>query len=1129
MATPLKLLFMFFASFIFNNGVLDDLHVQASHHISNRMSLSETPDPPAYQPYRTGYHFQPAKNWINAPLFYKGIYHLFYQYNTNGAVWGNIVWAHSTSTDLINWDPQGYGIVPSQLSDINGTWSGSATFLLDGVPSILYTGINPDNQQVQNLAVPRDPLDPYLRDWVKKRRNPLMTPTHHNNINATSFRDPTTAWLGPDWTWRLAIGSKIHRRGVAILYRSKDFMSWEKVSRPLHQTEGTGMWECVDFFPVLTGGSRVGLDTSVHGPNVKHVLKVSFDDTKHDHYTIGKYDPFEDVYTPDHDGFADGDMGLRLDYGKYYASKTFFDWSKNRRILLGWVNESSTEDEDIRKGWAGVHTIPRRIWMEESGKQLIQWPVEEVEKLRMRQVNLPCQELKLGSVLEISGITAAQADVEISFGKLDLSKAESLNHPSWKTDPHLICTQMGASVKSGVGPFGLLVLSSNHLEEFTAVFFRVFKGENDRYVVLMCSDQSRSSLNRENDLATYGAFVDINPETENLSLRTLIDHSIVESFGGKGKSCITSRVYPLKAINEAAHVYAFNNGTQSVTMSRLSAWIVKGSHDVYKEYQSLESSPAKDQPYMPRFHFRPPRNWINGPMVHNGIYHLFYQYNPNGSVWGNIVWAHATSKDLVNWRLQPIAICPTEPNFDLNGAWSGSATILPNGEPVILYTGVNTYNQQVQNIAYPKNLSDPYLIDWTKPPHNPIMTPTPGNQINASSFRDPSTAWLGPDDTWRLVTGSKFETKGVAILYKSKDFKHWARITKPLHSAHGNGMWECPSFYPVSVGTQNSIDTSKISNGTNVKYVLKVSLDDIKRDYYTIGDYSYETDIYNPINGSIENGFSGLRYDYGKFYASKSFYDGQMKRRVLWGWVNESSPAADDVKKGWSGVMAVPRRVWLDRSGKQLHIRPVQELTKLRVNPVILNNHLLQPSSTLQVNNVTAAQADVEITFEGLDLTKAESMDPIWITKPQVLCNQRGASMRGSLGPFGLKVLASKDFEEFTSVFFRVFMVSNKPMVLMCSDLSRSSLDNSVDKLSFGTFVDVDFSHEKLSLRTLIDHSIVESFALQGKGSITARVYPKLAINKDANLYAFNGGSQAVKVSKLSAWSMKSAEIAGEY
>ncbi|KAL0344806.1 UNVERIFIED_CONTAM: Beta-fructofuranosidase, insoluble isoenzyme 2 [Sesamum radiatum] len=84
-------------------------------------------------------------------------------------------------------------------------------------------------------------------------------------------------------------------------------------------------------------------------------------------------------------------------------------------------------------------------------------------------------------------------------------------------------------------------------------------------------------------------------------------------------------------------------------------------------------------------------------MYYNGIYHLFYQYNPKGAVWGNIVWAHSVSKDLINWKRLPNAIYPSKP-FDKYGCWSGSATILPGNKPVILYTGiVDENNTQVQN------------------------------------------------------------------------------------------------------------------------------------------------------------------------------------------------------------------------------------------------------------------------------------------------------------------------------------------------------------------------------------------------------------------------------------------------
>lgn len=289
------------------------------------------------------------------PLRYKGLYHLFYQYNPKGAVWGNIVWAHSVSTDLINWTPLDPAIFPSQPSDINGCWSGSTTMLHGNKPAILYTGIDPMNHQVQNLAYPKNLSDPYLKEWVKSPKNPLMAPTSANRINASSFRDPTTAWLGKDGHWRVLVGGKRNTRGMAILYRSKDFVNWVKAKHPLHSAKGTGMWECPDFFPVLKD-SPIGVDTSLDGVGLRHVLKVSLDDKKHDYYLIGTYNASKDNFVPDN-GFEEVniDSVLRYDYGKYYASKTFFDDGKNRRVLLGWVNESSSVPDDIQKGWSGIH------------------------------------------------------------------------------------------------------------------------------------------------------------------------------------------------------------------------------------------------------------------------------------------------------------------------------------------------------------------------------------------------------------------------------------------------------------------------------------------------------------------------------------------------------------------------------------------------------------------------------------------------------------------------------------------------------------------------------------------------------------------------------------------------------
>lgn len=284
-------------------------------------------------------------------MYYNGVYHLFYQYNPKGAVWGNIVWAHSVSTDLINWTPLEPAIFPSKPFDKYGTWSGSATILPGNQPVILYTGIVDQNQtQVQNYAVPANISDPYLREWVKPDNNPLIVP--EAGVNKSAFRDPTTAWLGPDGQWRILIGGRRKHRGIAFLYRSKDFMRWTKAKHPIHTSAGTGNWECPDFFPVSKQGTN-GLDTSVLGQNVKHVLKVSLDVTRYEYYTLGTYYPKMDRYIPDNTS-ADGWKGLRYDYGNFYASKSFFDPSKNRRVLWAWANESDTAYDDVNKGWAGI-------------------------------------------------------------------------------------------------------------------------------------------------------------------------------------------------------------------------------------------------------------------------------------------------------------------------------------------------------------------------------------------------------------------------------------------------------------------------------------------------------------------------------------------------------------------------------------------------------------------------------------------------------------------------------------------------------------------------------------------------------------------------------------------------------
>uniref|UniRef100_A0A0E0KIQ4 beta-fructofuranosidase n=1 Tax=Oryza punctata TaxID=4537 RepID=A0A0E0KIQ4_ORYPU len=566
--------------------------------------------------------------------------------------------------------------------------------------------------------------------------------------------------------------------------------------------------------------------------------------------------------------------------------------------------------------------------------------------------------------------------------------------------------------------------------------------------------------------------------------------------------------------------------------------VAEASHRIFRIFPDLQSLEAVqgenvvDEPVHGKhvdelrtgFHFQPPEHWINDPngvMYYKGVYHLFYQYNPKGAVWGNIVWAHAVSKDLVNWVMLDPAIYPTAP-FDENGCWSGSATVLPDGTPVIMYTGIDVDGRQVQNVAYPKDISDPYLREWVKPGYNPVIAPDAG--VNATAFRDPTTAWRGPDGVWRLVVGTKDNHRGIAALYRSRDFKRWAPARRALHSGD-TGMWECPDFYPVT------------SPGGGVKHVLKVSLDLKRYEYYTFGEYDHTTDAYVP-DATLADGDDGLRYDYGNFYASKTFLDTEKSRRVLWGWANESDSAAADVRKGWAGVQAIPRKVWLAPDGKQLMQWPVAEIESLRGNHVNVTDKLVRGGggNYFEVTGLaTPAQADVEATFQVMDLDKAEPFDPAWRgADAQTVCAARGADAKGGVGPFGLWVLASDELKERTAVFFSVFKRDDaddvaggkKHVVLMCNDPSRSSYAEELYKPTFAGFVDVDIAATgKISLRTLIDHSVVESFGGHGKTAILSRVYATKAVGDKARLFVFNNGESDVKVTNLNAYDMGSAKI----
>jgi hypothetical protein len=226
---------------------------------------------------------------------------------------------------------------------------------------------------------------------------------------------------------------------------------------------------------------------------VRHVLKVSMPDTLEDYYALGRYDDAAGTFVAE-----DGDdyrRWRRLDHGHVYASKTFFDARRKRRVMWAWVNESDSEADDVAKGWSGLQSFPRALWLDSSGSgkvpQLVQWPVEEIETLRTKRAVLPgaAEVVASGGVREIDGIVSSQADVDVVFEVPDLDAAEEDFgfDPKRLLDPDALCREKSASVRGGVGPSGLLVMASG---ERTAVFFRVLRLRHE-HVVLMCTDLTR--------------------------------------------------------------------------------------------------------------------------------------------------------------------------------------------------------------------------------------------------------------------------------------------------------------------------------------------------------------------------------------------------------------------------------------------------------------------------------------------------------------------------------------------------------------------------------------------------------------------------------------------------------------
>lgn len=469
----------------------------------------------ADDPHRPQFHFTPPANWLNDPnglIQWRGPYHLFYQYNPNGPFHGTIHWGHAVSDDTVHWRDLPVALAPTPGgSDADGCWSGCAVDN-DGVPTLLYTGVNP---QAVNVATSAD----NLLTWEKYAGNPVI-PGLPAEIAATAggdFRDPFV-WRANE-QWHMVIGTRVEGVGGLVLrYRSDDLLHWEYLGSVLrgdvNQTEpfSTGaMWECPNL---LDFGSKQALIISTQDAAGR--LMYPF-------YVSGVLGPT---------GFASERQNILVHVG---TGSDFYAPQAMRRadgsyLLWGWLNESRSERARKQAGWAGAMSLPLAVALAPDGCLTLN-PTSEVQTLRDRH-----------------------------WRRDDLPLCPGFDEPL--TDACGDCLELIALVELSAGAeAGLKLRCSPDGEEYTAITVK----QATRQVVI---EREHTSLDAEMDRTPAAAPLKA-AAREPVVLHIFLDRSVIEVFADGGRTVLATRIYPTRP--DSLGVSLFSRGAPAV-MKTLDVW-----------------------------------------------------------------------------------------------------------------------------------------------------------------------------------------------------------------------------------------------------------------------------------------------------------------------------------------------------------------------------------------------------------------------------------------------------------------------------------------------------------------------------------------------------------------------------
>lgn len=372
--------------------------------------------------FRLGHHLMPPVGWLNDPnglCWYKGKYHVFFQYAPFDVEGGLKFWGHYTSEDMIDWKYEGTALYPDSSYDCHGVYSGSA-LVDDGKLHLFFTG---------NVKIDGD------YDYINEGRETSTLHVesedgiHFSNkeevISFSEYPEEFTCHIRDPKVWKengkyfMVLGGRLKGdKGAVLVYESGDLKEW-KLLRTITTPEVFGyMWECPDYFEL--DGEKI-LSVSPQGLTRE---EFRFQNIYQSGYFILKEDGSVDVKD-----FREWDMGF-----DFYAPQTFTD-VQGRRILIGWMGMPDADEEYVNKtieeGWQHCLTVPRELKLKDG--KILQYPVKELENLRKEKTVLNDEnsavelrvEVNEGFDLILEEIALTGSSFQISMGGQMLFRYEN--------------------------------------------------------------------------------------------------------------------------------------------------------------------------------------------------------------------------------------------------------------------------------------------------------------------------------------------------------------------------------------------------------------------------------------------------------------------------------------------------------------------------------------------------------------------------------------------------------------------------------------------------------------------------------------------------------------------------------